>query len=314
MMRRFGRSCSGKRKVYVSLVRDTERQLLNVGQGVCALAVSVYLDLQKICLVEEHLQEGLERKLNQAIENHKLIEQQSRRLVNGKELPQAKIVNAYDATLAPIKKGKSNCPTQFGRKPGVIAEVATNFIFGLHLPQGNPDDRSYLMPLLGQVDNAIAQLAQKRKPVIHSVAADLSFRDKGLRRQLHARGILTVGIPQTTDPLPAIPNPEMVEVEQHSAEFSCPPSARQVQIAYACGYRRPVVESLIESLSCRGATHIKYKGHRGAIIQTTMAILSGNGATVVRIKGNRLSQKARKIRRFLGLKPPNLLKNNNRIS
>lgn len=49
---------------------------------------------------------------------------------------------------APILKGKSNCPAQFGKKPGLVAEMATGFIFGLHLPVGNPEDAAYLMPLL----------------------------------------------------------------------------------------------------------------------------------------------------------------------
>jgi hypothetical protein len=310
-MRGFGRTCRGKKKVYLSLVRDTERQLLNVGQSVRTLGLAVFLHLQDEVFLEEALQERLSQKLSQALQTHKLIEQQSRRLVNGKALGHCKIVNPYDVTLAPIKKGKSNCPTQFGRKPGLVAEIATGFIFGLRLPEGNQDDRAYMMPLLDQVDRAILKLARKRKPTIHSVATDLGFRDENLRRQLHARGILTVGMPQTTDPIPCVPTSEMVEAQQHRTDLDPPPSKTRVKIAYACGYRRPVVESLIESLSCRGGTQIKYKGHRGAIIQTTMAILACNGATLVRIKHNRLSKKAQQFRRFFGLKPPNLIKNNN---
>jgi hypothetical protein len=45
--------------------------------------------------------------------------QQSQRLTQGKKLGQFKIVNAYDPTIAPIIKGKSNCPAQFGRKTGI---------------------------------------------------------------------------------------------------------------------------------------------------------------------------------------------------
>jgi len=312
-MRGFGRVCAGKRKVYLRLVRDTERRLLQVGQGVRVLAISAHLLLHDISCAEGH-QERLEHQLSQAVEHHKLIAHQSRCLIHGKKLPQAKIVNAYDPGIVPIEKGKSNRPSQFGRKPGVIAEVATGFIFGLHLPQGNPADQSYLMPLLGQVQQAIDQLPYRRKPAIHSVAADLSFRGEDLHKELNRLGILTVGMPQTSDPVPSLPPPEMVEAQQQQETFPSPPSARQVEIAYACGYRRPLVESLIESLACRGATQIKYKGHRGAILQTTMAILAGNGATIMRIQGNRLSKKARKFRRFFGLTPPNPLKNNTRFS
>lgn len=312
-MRGFGRACAGKGKVYLRLVRDTERRLLQVGQGARVLAISAHLLLQDVSWAEAH-QERIEHRLNQAVEYHKLIEHQSRCLVHGKKLSHAKIVNAYDPGIAPIEKGKSNRPSQFGRKPGVIAEAATNFIFGLHLPQGNPADQSYLMPLLGQVQQAIDKLPYHRKPAIHSVAADLNFRAQDLRRQLNHLGILAVGIPQTSDPVPSLPTPEMVEAQQQEQAFPTPPSARQVEIAYACGYRRPVVESLIESLSCRGGTQIKYKGHRGAILQTTMTILASNGATIVRIQADRLSKKARKIRRLFGLKPPNSLNNNDRFS
>ena len=36
----------------------------------------------------------------------------------------------------------------------------------------------------------------------------------------------------------------------------------QVQLACACGYSRPVVESHIASLLSRGAGQVRYKGHQ----------------------------------------------------
>ena len=305
-MRGFGRTCAGKGKVYLRLVRDTERDLLRVGQDVRALALSAHLLLQDAAWTAEATAESaerFERALRQAVEAHKLIEHQSRCLIHGKKLCRAKIVNAYDWGIVPIEKGKSNRPSQFGRKPGVIAEVATGFVFGLRVPEGNPADQSYLMPLLAQAQQAIEYLPYPRKPAIHSVAADLSFRAEDLRQKLNQRGILAVGIPQTTDPVPAEPTPEMVAAQQQEESFPDPPSTRQVEIAYACGHRRSVVESLVESLACRGGTQIKYKGHRGALLQTTMVVLANNGATVVRIQDNRLSKKARKFRRLFGLRP-----------
>ena len=76
----------------------------------------------------------------------------------------------------------------------------------------------------------------------------------------------------------------------------------QVQLAYACGYSRPVVESIIASLLCRGAGRLSYKGHRGAIIQTGMAVMAHNAATLVRIHEYRLSKRARLVRRRLRLR------------
>ena len=93
--------------------------------------------------------------LTVALAAHQQIVTQSRRLTHGKPLTRCKIVNAYDPTIAPICKGKSNCPTQFGRKPGIIAEPASGFIFAAQLPVGNPTDPSYVVPLVDKVQTAL---------------------------------------------------------------------------------------------------------------------------------------------------------------
>jgi hypothetical protein len=310
VMRAFGRSCRGQGKILLQKVRDTERQLLEVGQMVGPLALKATLDLYADDSLEAAQQERLMASLRQAAQHYDVIEQQSRRLIHGKKLPHAKIVNAYDPAIAPIIKGKSNCPVQFGCKPGIIVEMATGFILGLHLPQGNPDDATYMIPLIDQVQTAIDAMEQKRKPRIRSVAGDLAFTDPSLREQLHQRGILTAGIPETVAPLDPLPTPEQIVAAQQTTHNAPVPSATQVKMAYACGYSRPFVEGVIQTLSCRGGTAIKYKRHRGALLQTTMAVLASNAATVVRIQQERLSKRARKFRRFFRLKPPNSLKNN----
>jgi hypothetical protein len=309
-MRAFGRSCRGNGKILVKKVRETERRLLEVGQMVGPLALKATLDLYVDDSLEEAQQERLMASLRQAVQHYDLIEQQSRRLLQGKKLPHAKIVNAYDQAIAPIIKGKSNCPVQFGCKPGIIAEMATGFILGLHLPEGNPDDASYMIPLINHVETAIKAVDRKQKPRIQSVAGDLAFRHPALRGQLQQRGILTTGIPETVATIDPVPTPEQIQAAQQSIQTEPVPSATQVKIAYACGYSRPFVEGIIETLSCRGGTRIKYKRHRGALIQTTMAVMAANAATLVRIQQERLSKRARKFRRLFRLKTPNSLKNN----
>jgi len=274
------------------------------------LALKATLDLYVDDSLEEAQQERLMASLRQAVQHYDLIEQQSRRLLQGKKLPHAKIVNAYDQAIAPIIKGKSNCPVQFGCKPGIIAEMATGFILGLHLPEGNPDDASYMIPLINHVETAIKAVDRKQKPRIQSVAGDLAFRHPALRGQLQQRGILTTGIPETVATIDPVPTPEQIQAAQQSIQTEPVPSATQVKIAYACGYSRPFVEGIIETLSCRGGTRIKYKRHRGALIQTTMAVMAANAATLVRIQQERLSKRARKFRRLFRLKTPNSLKNN----
>ena len=210
VMRRFGRQCRGMGKMFVTLVRQTETQLLELGHPVLPLARAAQQWLHGATPLSEDQRARLDTQLTAALEAHQRIAHQSRRLTQGKAVAHGKIVNAYDPTIAPICKGKSNCPAQFGRKSGIIAEPAAGFIFGLHLPVGNPSDTSYVQPLVDKVQQAIARVATSPRPAIHSLAGDLAFNDAALREVLHQQGILTVGIPKTVEPLPPSPAPEDV--------------------------------------------------------------------------------------------------------
>jgi hypothetical protein len=301
-MRRFGRQCRGMGKVFMTLVRQTETQLLELGQPVLALAQAAQVCLHGAPQLSTEQRARLDTQLTSALEAHHRIEAQSRRLTQGKALLHCKIVNAYDPTIAPICKGKSNCPAQFGRKPGMIAEPAAGFIFALQLPVGNPSDASYVEPLVDKVEQAIARVRTRPIPAIHSLAGDLALNDAALREALHERGILTVGIPRTVEPLPPSPTPEEVLRSLDEADLHHIRTPSQVHLAYACGYSRPVVESIIASLLHRGAGHLTYKGHCGAIIQTGMAVMAHNAATLARIHEYRLSKRARIFRRRLRLR------------
>ena len=107
-MRCFGRQCRGQRRVFLRLVRQTERQLLEVGEPVMALAQHASTLLQQASGLSSSQRERLRSQLQEATDNHERIAQQSRRLVNGKKLLHGKLVNAYDTTIAAIIKGKSN--------------------------------------------------------------------------------------------------------------------------------------------------------------------------------------------------------------
>ncbi len=247
--------------------------------------------------------------LSLALVTHQQIVTQSRRLTHGKSLTRCKIVTAYDPTIAPICKGKSNCPTQFGRKPGIIGEPATGFVCAAQLPVGNPSDGSYVLPLVDKVQTALSHVTTRPAPTLHSLAGDLALNDAKLRETLHARGILTVGIPHTIEPLSPTPTPEEIHAVLTTAGLQRKRTPRQVQLACAAGYSRPVVESIIASLLSRGAAQLRYKGWHGAQVQVTMAVMAHNAATVRRIRLGRLTSRAHKFRRLLHLKPPNLLKN-----
>lgn len=301
-MRRFGRQCRGLGKVFVTLIRQTETQLLELGQPVLALAQAAEACLCGATQLAEGQRARLGTQLRAALEAHHQIAHQSRRLTQGQALSHGKIVNADDPTIAPMCKGNSHCPTQFGRKPGMIAEPTAGFILALHLPVGNPRDASDVEPLVEKVEQAIARVGTRSILAIHSLAGDLALNDAALRAVLHERGMLTVGVPKTINPLPPSPTPEAVLRCLDEADLHGIRTPTQVQLAYACGYSRPVVESLMASLLHRGAGHLTYKGHRGAIVQMGMAVMAHNAATLVRIHDYRLSKRARKFRRRLRLR------------
>lgn len=304
-MRGFGRQCRGQGKVFVKLVRQTERQLLEAGGAMVQLATDAQQHLQQAPQVSTAVGERLVRDLSQALQAHHQIAKQSKQLTQGKHLRQCKIVNAYDPTIAPIIKGKSNCPAQFGRKPGILSEPTAGFIFAIHSPVGNPSDPSYVVPLLDKVNVARQRLTQPKPPTIYSLAGDLGVNDPDLRQTLHERGILTIGIPKTIEPISPKPTPEEILSILNEADLNRKRTPHQVQLACACGYSRPVVESHIASLLARGAGAIRYKGPQGAVVQLGMTVMAHNGAALMRIRQQRLSKRGQKFRRLLGLRWPN---------
>ena len=97
MMRRFGRQCRGMGKVFVTLVRQTEAQLLEAWTTRSAPGAG---RARSVCTVRHSCRRTsearLDTQLTAALEAHQRIESQSRRLTQGKALPHCKIVNAYD--------------------------------------------------------------------------------------------------------------------------------------------------------------------------------------------------------------------------
>jgi hypothetical protein len=296
-MRGFGRQCRGRGNVCVTLVRQTETHLLEHGRQVLPLARAVPECLPTMPQRSADQQARLDTQLTAALEAYHRIASQSRRLTQGKTVPHGNIVNAYDPTLAPIGQGKSHGPAQFGRQPGMIAEPAAGFSFGLPLRVGNPRDASYVAPLIDHVEQAMARITTSPRPAIHALAGALARNDAALREALHQRGMLTVGIPKTVDPLTPSPTPEEVRRILNEAGLHRTRTPSQVHLACACGSSRPVSERIIASLLYRGAGRLRYQGHRGAMIQTGMAVMAHHAATLVRIHESHLSKQARLFRR-----------------
>jgi hypothetical protein len=301
-MRGFGRQCRGMGNVCVTLVRPTETQRLAPGRQVLPLARAVPECLPTMPQLSADQRARLDTQLTAALQAHHRLASPSRRRTPGKTVPHGTIVNAYDPTMAPIGKGQSHCPAQFGRTPGMIAEPAAGFIFARHLPVGHPSDASYGEPVVDTVEHALARVGTHPIPARHALAGALALNDAALREALPARGMLTVGIPKTVEPLPSSPSPEAVPRILDEAGLQDIRTPTPGHLAYAGGYSRPVVDSIMASLLCRGAGRLTYKGHRGAIVHTGMAVIAHNAATLVRIYEYRLSKRARMFRRRLRLR------------
>lgn len=308
VMRSFGRSCRGQGKVFVKLVRQTEQQLLEVGETISTLAQQAQASLQQTTTLSERQRERLSESLTTAVRHHEQLRKQSKQLTQGKKLAHCKVVNAYDPTIAPIIKGKSNCPAQFGRKPGIISEPATGYLFANLTPKGNPSDESYVLPLIDKVEQAIGRVQQGPKRSIHSLAGDLGVNDPVLRQALHERHILSVGIPKTVESINPHPSAQEVLDILNEAGLNRKRTPHQVHLACASGYSRPVVESHIATLLARGAGAVHYKGPEGAVVQQGMTVMSYNGAVLVRIRQQKMTKRAQKFRRLLGLRSPKVSK------
>lgn len=309
-MRRFGRQCRGQGRVLVKVVRQSERHLLAMGKPLVTWAQQAYGHLQSATEISSAKRERLATELQTALEHQQRIEAQSRKLTQGKRLPHRKIVSAYDDTVAPIIKGKSNCPTQFGRKPGLLSEPTIGFIFAIHLPPGNPDDASYVLPLIDRTQAAIDRLQRPRQVAIHSVGGDRGLNDPKVRHALHQRAILSVGIPTSIEPINPTPDAEEIAAILAESGLADKRTAHQVELASASGYSRPVVESHIATLQSRGAGHLRYRGPQGAHIQLGMTVMAHNGAALVRVSQQPLSDRAQNFRRKLRLRNPKAKKIN----
>ena len=307
-MRGFGRQCRGQGKIFVKLVRQTERHLLERGDSIETWTQQAKALLHQDPHLAEAQRQRLLRDLEAASDAHRQIVKQSQRLTPGKKLNQCKIVNAYDPTIAPIIKGKSNCPAQFGRKTGILSEPASGFIFANRVPKGNPGDPSYVWPLLDKVQQAIDLVTSPKPFQVHSLGGDLGVNDPELRQALHDRGILSVGIPTTVEPINPQPSPEEVLDILNTSNLNRIRTPHQVHLACASGYSRPVVESHIATLLARGAGEVRYKGLEGTVVQMGMTVMAHNGAVLVRIRQQRLSKRGQKFRRLLGLRRHNLNK------
>ncbi len=297
-----GRPCRGQGHVCVGVVRQTAQPLLERGSPSATLAQAAQPCLHSAPQGAERQRERLRSPLLAALAASHDLRQPARPLTQGQRRSQGTIVQAYESTIAPILKGKSTCPAPGGRTPGRISEPTAGLIFATHLPHGTPSDASSRVPLVDQVPSAIARGKGRGTLAIHAVASDLGAKDAAMRQTLHRRRLLTVGIPKTVEPMHPQPTPHAIRDARLAAGWHRTRTPYQGQLACACGDSRPGVESPIASLLARGAGPLRSKGPHGAAIQLDMTVMASHGAALGRIRQHRLSKRAQKFRRFLGLR------------
>ena len=102
----------------------------------------------------------------------------------------------------PILKGKSNCPVQFGRKPGLRRTLPQALSSPTWTAKGNPTIPAMSYPSLPRCRRLLHASRHTQRLRVHSVAGDLGINDK-----VHASGAprprysaRAVGIPKTIEP------------------------------------------------------------------------------------------------------------------
>jgi len=210
LMRRFGRQCRGIGPVCVTRVRQTETHVLERGAPVLPLARAAQAYLHGATPRAADQPARRHPQLTAALEAQHRIERQWRRLTPGKAWSHGTSVHAYDPTMAPIGKGTSTCLAQFGRQPGIIAEPAAGCIVALPRPVGPPTAASSVDPVVDHVAQAITRVSTRPTPALPALAGALALNAAAVREALQARGMLPVGIPTTSAPLPPLPTPQDV--------------------------------------------------------------------------------------------------------
>jgi hypothetical protein len=301
-MRCFGRPCRGHGHVFVHLGRQTAHQRLELGAPITALGPPAPQRLAQATALSDVTRARFTKAFQAALHRHAHIRQPAQRLTQGPKLRHGTLGKAYDLPSAPLRKGQRKCPAPFGRPPGIGSDPATGFLFATRVPEGNPREPSSGLPLLATVQKASARVKPPPHPRVPAGAGDRGLNDTAWRQALHARGLLTGGLPKTVAPLTPNPSPAQGRAILNAAGVNRQRTPHQVHWACACGSRRPVVESHIASLLSRGAGPVRDQGHAGAVGQRGMTTRAHNGAVVVRLCQQRLSKRAQKFRRLLGLR------------
>jgi IS5 family transposase len=158
------------------------RKLLTVANEVFAMACKCLKELETCPVLEAAAQyEELERFVERAAV---AIVQCERRVLKGEKVPaEDKIVSIFEDHTDIIKRGKSQCPTEFGHKISVVTGKS-GLITQYDVLKGNPSDGSTLERILGnhirQYDRAPRHFSADRR--YYSAKNEELLGERGVKR------------------------------------------------------------------------------------------------------------------------------------
>lgn len=173
-------------------VRKITGQIMSTAQGVIAEGNKVLKNTRHYLWRQGDNASARVKKLTQKLEKNlsltEQIIQQTTQVQEGDPHIKDRIVSLFDTNARPIRKGKLNNPTEFGRKV-LIQDTEEHVITHYEVCHGNPSDDS-LLP--GAVDKHIQNVGRVPK----AVATDRGFGSAKNEKALKDRGVKLCSLPR----------------------------------------------------------------------------------------------------------------------
>jgi IS5 family transposase len=193
----------------------------------------------------------LKQKFFEQIELAEQILKQTEHKLRGRKSIPERIVSFFDPQARAICKGKLDKPVEFGRTLQLVQD-SSGVILHYEIHQGNPNDKTQLLPLVRQTKKALRVVAKE-------VATDRGFYSSDNVLKLKKIGVQKVGIPK-------IGRLSAVERKHQRKKWF-----RELQ-RFRCGIEAAI--SLLKRRFCLG--RVLARGSPSSAVWTGMAIFAYN--------------------------------------
>ena len=141
---RLGASLKSKSKGRKKQLHKTLRAVAKLAADTVKQSQAVVEKLTKQCKGE--MVQEMKRFKQQIVLGAKILQQTEQKLAGRKSIPH-RIVSFHDPEAAVIRKGKLGKPNEFGRTLQIVQD-ASGIILDTELYQGNPSDKTLLVPIV----------------------------------------------------------------------------------------------------------------------------------------------------------------------